>query len=168
MHLRVWTTVFWQPCKNWRLHSQRFLCPHLLGIELEISHMTNARSNQSATEAPQTLQKFQSRIAILPDSVIHELTPTFYHFYNKPILTCSLSTLYIFSKSFFQVLHNSPSPTSSFPFPSFILLQLSTFPPFTLSIFLPKQLNISTHILIHRSCKLLIHLFFSPFLFSSL
>ena len=50
----------------------------------------------------------------------------------NPIKATHVSTLYRSSKYSLQSLHTSSSPCANYRFPSFILLQLSTLPPFTL------------------------------------
>ena len=66
--------------------------------------------------------------------------------------------LYRSSKYSFHILRTSSSPCPNLPFPSFILLQLSSF---CITHLLPNQFLTSIHILIHLPSKLLIYFLFA-------
>ena len=84
-------------------------------------------------------------------------TPSKLHVLTATYIWASL--LYTSLKYFFHVLHTWSSPSPSLPFPSFIVLQLPTFPPFTLLT--SFQNSFSPSILIHFPSKLFINLLFA-------
>ena len=70
-----------------------------------------------------------------------------------------VSILYRSLKYPFHILCTSSSPSANLPFPSFILMELSTFPPFVLLSSFQHNSYFHSH-LIHLSSKLFICLFF--------